>query len=265
MTDTNVSPIVKMMKMLLITATLVVALASCSDDDDPVPAAPAISNFEFGEGGTHATSGTAYKGSDIHMEAEISSEATISSIVVSIHAHDLTPGEGEVAWDFEQAYADSKYLVRNATFHEHIDIPSNIPAGQYHITLTVTDQRGNSTEVEGDLEILDAITLSNLSIDESVSRGNDFHTEFTINAVKGIQHIIVDIHGHDLTIGEGDEEWHYEAEFEEGYHGETEAVFHEHIDVPATAPVGEYHIAITIEDEDGHTLTFETHIDVVAP
>src|SRR5690606_6721525 len=195
------------------------------DDDDPVLNAPIISNFEYGEGSSHSTDQVAYKGSDIHFEAEINAEATVSSITLSIHAHDLTPGDGEVDWDFEQTFTDSKYLVINPVFHEHIDVPANIPAGEYHIELTVTDALGNSTEVEGHIQVLDPVTISDFSMDTTVARGDDFHVEFLINAVHGIHKITVDIHAHGITPGAGEIEWDYEDVFEDGYHGETEVEF----------------------------------------
>jgi len=251
-------------KLLAIVAFLGVFLYSCSDDDDPVLNAPIISNFEYGEGSSHSTDQVAYKGSDIHFEAEINAEATVSSITLSIHAHDLTPGDGEVDWDFEQTFTDSKYLVINPVFHEHIDVPANIPAGEYHIELTVTDALGNSTEVEGHIQVLDPVTISDFSMDTTVARGDDFHVEFLINAVHGIHKITVDIHAHGITPGAGEIEWDYEDVFEDGYHGEAEVEFHEHIDVPANAPAGEYHILFTVEDEDGNIKSYDTHIDVTA-
>lgn len=140
-------------KTLLVLVAFTVTLASCSDDDEP--AAPVITNFEYGEGSTHSTDPVAYKGFEIHLEADIVAAGTIQSIVLEIHSHDATPGDGEVAWDFEQTYT-AKYQVKNATFHEHVDIPGNIPAGEYHVELIVTDKNGRSTEVEGHLEILNA-------------------------------------------------------------------------------------------------------------
>lgn len=250
-------------RLLAIVFVLLSTMVSCdNDDEEPTPEGPKISGFEFGEGSDHSTDPVAYKGSDIHMEAEIDAPATVASIVLSIHGHDLTVGEEEEEWDFEKTFTDEKYMVINPSFHEHVDIPANIPAGEYHITIKVTDKLGNEVESEGTLEILDPIALSDISIDESVLRGNDLHAEFMINAVYGVHHIMVDIHGHGVSVGEGETEWHYEAEFEEGYHGETEVEFHEHIDVPSTAPTGEYHITITIEDEEGNTTAVSSHLDV---
>lgn len=250
-------------RFLAIIAFLGSLLLSCSNDDEPTLKAPTISNFEYGEGGSsHSTDQVGYKGSDIHLEAEIYAEATVSSISIEIHAHDLTPGDAEVEWDFEQTFTDSKYLVINPTFHEHFNIPDNIPAGEYHVALTVTDELGNSTETEGSIQILDAVTLTDVAIDPTVVRGTDFHAEFMIYAVHSIHSITVDVHAHEITRGEGETEWDYEQEFHEGYHGETEVEFHEHIDVPATAPAGEYHIIFTVEDEAGNTTAYQAHLEV---
>lgn len=260
---THNPPFAVVLRAMLITAVFAF-LVSCSEDDEPTLEAPVISNFAFGEGSDHSTEPVAYKGSDLHMEADIVASANIASISVEIHGHDLTPAEGEEEWDFEQTFTDEKYRVRNATLHEHIDIPANIAAGEYHITLTVTDEAGNSTETEGDLEILDVIAYSDFSMDETVARGSDVHAEFMINAIHGVHHVMVDIHGHDIVVGEGEVEWHYENAFEEGYHGETEVEFHEHIDIPATAPAGEYHATFTIEDEEGNVQEFEADFVVTA-
>lgn len=253
------------LKLLAIITFVGVFLNSCSSDDDAVTIdAPVISNFEFGEGSTHSTDPVAYKGSDIHLEAEINAQASVSSITLSIHAHDLALEDGEVDWDFEQVFTDASYMAINPTFHEHVDVPTNIPAGEYHIELLVTDTNGNSTEVEGHIEIMDPITISEVSIDSTVVKGSDFHSEFMIEAINGIHDITVDVHAHGLTLEDGEVEWDYEAVFSEGYHDETAIEFHEHIDVPDTAPAGEYHIIYTIEDESGNTKVYETHIDVTA-
>ncbi|MBU2938495.1 DUF4625 domain-containing protein [Lacinutrix sp. C3R15] len=252
------------LKFLAIVASFGLFFQSCSNDDDhsTESSAPEITSFEYGEGSTHETGQVAYKGSDIHLEAEITAESTVSSITISIHAHDLELAEGEEEWEFEEVFTDASYLVINPTFHEHVDVPTNIPSGEYHIELLVTDELGNSTEVEGYIQILDVITLSDFSVDSSVARGDDFHAEFMIHAVHGIHNITVDIHAHDLPVADGEVAWDYEAEFLEGYHEETEVEFHQHIDVPATAPVGEYHVIFTVQDEDGNTKEYETHIDI---
>ncbi|AUC84278.1 protein containing PKD domain-containing protein [Polaribacter sp. ALD11] len=249
-------------KLLAVIAFVGITLQSCNNEENIELNAPLISNFEYGEGSTHTTDKIAYKGSDIHLEAEINAEAIVSKITLSIHAHDLTTEDGEEEWEFEKVFTDAKYLVINPTFHEHVDVPANIPAGEYHVELTVTDELGNSTEVEGHIQVLDVVTLSAFSIDTTVARGKDFHAEFMVDAVHGIHSISVDVHAHGLTVGAGEVAWDFEKEYLGSYHEKTSVEFHEHIDVPATAPVGEYHIIFTVKDEDGNMKEYETHIDV---
>ncbi|WP_461533170.1 DUF4625 domain-containing protein [Sinomicrobium sp.] len=253
------------LKFLVIVAFVTLFSASCSDDDDGLPGtvAPEISGFEYGEGSSHSTDRVAYTGSDVHLEAEISAVVPVESIDLDIHGHDLELGEGEEEWHFHHSYTDSKYLVLNPAFHEHIDVPATAPAGEYHLKLTVTDEDGNSTEVEGHLVVLHPVSLSEIYIDEEVARGSDFHTEFKITAIHGIHEISLDIHAHGLTVGEGEEEWHLIQTYSEGYHGETEAKFHEHIDVPSTAPIGEYHMVFNIEDEEGNVTSYDSHLNVI--
>lgn len=252
------------LKHLLLITLLGAVLFSCQDDEDPTLEAPIISEFHFGDGGSHSTDGNAYRGTDLHLEAVIMAQANVSSITLTIHGHDLTVGEGETEWDYSETFTDSKYMVRNPVFHEHLDIPATAPQGEYHVVLEVTDQTGQTAEIEGHLHILAPVSVSDLEMDESVERGSDFHLEFMIQAVHGIHQISVDIHGHGIAIGEGETEWHFDQIFEEGYHGLTEAEFHEHIDVPSTAPAGEYHMSITVEDEDGNTSVQEAHIAVTS-
>ena len=116
---------------------------------------------------------------------------------------------------------------------EHIDIPSDILPGEYHIELTVVDALGNSTTAEGHLEILAPITISDFEMDATVVRGNDFHVEFMVDAVYGIHEISVDIHAHGLEVAAGEEEWDYEMVYDE-FHDQTEAEFHKHIDTKST-------------------------------
>ncbi|AGA80728.1 DUF4625 domain-containing protein [Echinicola vietnamensis] len=252
------------LKHIFLITLLGLVLFSCQDDEDQTFNAPVISDFEFGEGSSHSSEPVAYRGGDLHMEANIQAEVNVTSITVTIHGHDLEVGEGETEWDFSQTYTDDKYMVKNPTFHEHIDIPATAPVGEYHVVLEVTDEAGNTTEEEGHLEIMSPVTISEFHMDESVVRGSDFHVDFMIEAIHGIHMVSVDIHAHGLTPGEGEAEWHFDQVFEEGYHGLTEAEFHEHIEVPSTAPAGEYHVVFSVEDEEGNIQEYDTHLDVTA-
>ncbi|MGB0789897.1 MAG: DUF4625 domain-containing protein [Flavobacteriaceae bacterium] len=129
---------------------------SCTKDDIKPPV---ISNLEVGavhdedhsdEGGEdeHADEGVAHPGESMHIGAEILAFARIETITIDIHSDEVTPGEGEVAWEFEQVYNDAKYRVLNAELHEDITVPANAALGEYHVYIIVTDEAGNSTTAE---------------------------------------------------------------------------------------------------------------------
>ncbi|GEM_PF-165756 len=132
--------------LMLFTALLIGFLSSCKKDDDDIPAGvkPQISALEIGSGNNK----TAKAGADLHLEAEIVAEALIDKIDIEIHQ------EGGGSFKFSKTYTEGKYIgVKNANFHEHVDIPSEAPAGTYHFHLTVTDKAGASTTVESPLTI----------------------------------------------------------------------------------------------------------------
>ena len=160
-------------KSLFLFALAAFVLQSCSDDDDDVVVgAPVISNFEVGgahdeqgdedhdedhedEDHDHGDEGVVHKGEGMHVGADILAQVRVRSITLEIHGHDLVAAAGEVEWDFDEVYTDPKYLVLNPEFHEDIMVPANIPSGEYHVKLTVTDEAGNSTVAEVDIEIED--------------------------------------------------------------------------------------------------------------
>ena len=251
-------------KFLILLSTFGFLLHSCSSDDDAIQDImnPVISNFEFGQGASHTADRVAYKGSDVHLEAEISASSEIQRIELTIHAHELELENGQENWEFSKEFTDEKYQVLNPTFHEHIDIPTNIPSGEYHIEFTVTDVNGETASVEGHLQILSPISLSAFSIDQTAVKGSDFHAEFLVEAIFGIHAITVDIHSHGLTPGDGETNWSFKETFEEGYHELNEVEFHEHIDVPANVTAGEYHMVFSVEDERGNIQSYDTHIDI---
>jgi len=164
----NYTAMKTILKPLFFFALAVFALQSCSDEDDDVMvSAPVISNFEIGgahdeadhddeaEGDDHEGEAIAHKGESMHVGADILAQVRVSSITLEIHSDEVQAGAGEVEWDFDQVYTDAKYLVLNPEFHEDIQIPANIPSGEYHVTLTVVDERGNSTSAEGHIDIMD--------------------------------------------------------------------------------------------------------------
>jgi hypothetical protein len=122
------------------------ALTSC--DKNETPAKPTVTITEVG---SHDTpEGVIAAGDDLHLEAEIVAEGKIAEISVVLHQE-----EGS-SFEITKTYgADSKYYdLKNADFHEHIDIPANAPLGKYHLHLTVKDREGQTATAEAELEII---------------------------------------------------------------------------------------------------------------
>lgn len=140
----------KYMKASLLTALLCVftfGIISCSnDDDEKLPAKPAITLTEVG----HDNSKHAHPGHDIHLEAQVLAEGLIKRIDIEIHQ------EGGSYKVPTATFTEGKYIgVRNIEFHEHIDIPADAPLGEYHMHFTVTDQKGQQTTAESHIELVE--------------------------------------------------------------------------------------------------------------
>lgn len=103
------------------------------------------------------------------------------------------------------------------------------------------------------------VTLTEVGHDNSKTamRGDDMHLEADILAEGLIKRIDVEIHQEDGGF-------EIEKSYTEGkYVGVKNVEFHEHIDIPADAPLGEYHLHFTVTDQKGQTTVAETHVEVV--
>jgi len=220
----------------------ILAFASCNKDEDIIQQ-PTIEGLEVG----HDNNQTAYPGSDLHLDAEILAPGTIASIKLEIHPE---AGEG---WTFEKVYTTGYAGVKNADFHEHIDVPDDAAVGEYHLHLVVTDNAGNTAEAESHLEIVVDPTLPSIAgfeVEFEAAKG-ELHVEGDITAKHEIAEISVEVHGGD-----------YEKEFEvDGdYVGKTEFHLHKHFDI-SDAPAGHYHVHLRIKDQANKEREFEGHFD----
>jgi hypothetical protein len=129
----------------LLLASLCLSLSSCSDNDEPTIPAPVVNITELGSNHDNPNNNTATIGTDLHINAEIFAEGLIREIHVEIH------GERGINYEIEKAFTGKYVGVKNTTFHEHIDIPADAPAGEYHFHLIVVDQLGQTTMADADL------------------------------------------------------------------------------------------------------------------
>ena len=146
-----------MKKQFYLIAVVIIAglvLNSCKKDEEET-ARPVINLLELGDGDSHGNDHTAKVGGECHIEAEITAEGTISLVTVKIH-HEDGHGKGilDGEWELDTTYTKFSGL-KNATFHEHVEIDSTAEAGDYHFDMIVIDQEGYSTSVEAELLIIE--------------------------------------------------------------------------------------------------------------
>ena len=245
-----------MKKILFVAASVLfsifsLVMSSCSNDDDnPSAAKPVATLAEVGE----ENSKEGVIGKDLHLEGDLVAEGLIARIDVTIASAD---GKTMVV---SKSWTDGKYIgVRNTTFHEHLDIPATATAGDYKLTFTVTDKLGQSTTFTSDLKLTSPvegapeITFKEVGEDNSHKAiiGQKMHLEAQIEAPHKIAKIEVEFHN---TAAKYEHVFTYT---DEKYLGMTSVLFHEHPQIPADAPEGEYHIHFTVTDANGNSTTEE--------
>ena len=106
----------------------------------------------------------------------------------------------------------------------------------------------------------DAPTIHELEVGHGNEKigyaGSDLHLEAEIRAPGKIADVRVDIHSHESNG------WKFEETFTEGFEGLLNAVFHKHIDIPADALPGEYHLHFIVTDQNGNTAEEEAHLEI---
>lgn len=94
---------------------------------------------------------------------------------------------------------------------------------------------------------------------KTATAGDDMHLEADIVAEGLIARIDIEIH-----LEEGGD-YEIELSYTDGkYIGVRNTEFHEHIDIPADAPTGEYHLHFTVTDKAGQQTTVESDVNIVA-
>lgn len=109
-------------------------------------------------------------------------------------------------------------------------------------------------------EIIPVPSFNNLEIgtdnNKTAYPGSDIHIEAEILAPATIASVKLEIHP---QSGEG---WSYEQEYTEGFSGLKNAEFHKHIDIPAEAPLGLYHVHLSVTDALGQSTELESELEL---
>ena len=233
----------KTTKTLLLFFLFAITFTACKKDEQIAPA-PSITALEVGT----SNSKIAHPGNDLHIEAEISASGIIKDVVLEIHP------ESGAGWNVNTTYTEGFAGLKNAEFHKHIDVPADAKVGSYHGHLKVTDQNGQVSEVEFDLQVTADPSLATATGFEVGlnTAGNDLHVEASITAPNKIAKIVLEVHGNG---------WEKEVTYEDAaVIGKTNYNLHKHIDV-AAAPKGHYHVHLKVVDQSGKEVEFEEHFD----
>ena len=138
--------------LLAIAITSGLLFSSCNPEEEET-AKPVITLSELGLNNCKI----GYRGSDLHVEADVVAEGKINTIEVIIHQEGTEDKDNNAkySWEFDTTYTEFAGL-KNTTFHKHIDIPADVDTGVYHFHFIVTDMEGNQTTVEEEIQILQA-------------------------------------------------------------------------------------------------------------
>ncbi|MCX2477405.1 DUF4625 domain-containing protein [Pedobacter sp. MC2016-05] len=233
----------KTTKTLLLFFLFAITFTACKKDEQ-MPQAPMISALEVGTG----NSKIAHPGNDLHIEAQISAPANIKDVVLEIH-----PESGN-GWNVSTTYTEGFAGLKNAEFHKHIDVPADAKVGAHHGHLKVTDQNGQVSEIEFDLQVTADPNLAKVTGFEVGlnTAGNDLHVEASVTAPNKIAKLVLEVHGNG---------WEKEVSYEDAaVVGKTSYNLHKHLDV-AAAPKGHYHVHLKVIDQSGKEVEFEEHFD----
>ncbi|MBU2996325.1 DUF4625 domain-containing protein [Cellulophaga baltica] len=134
------------------TFLLMLLFTSCSSDeegDETILMAPTISEVEVGLYDNEL----GVVGEDFHFNAEFLAGDLLDMVTINIEQR---AGETYSSdWSFEMVW-DKYQGLKNATMHQHFDIPAEAPKGVYDFVITVTDQNGTFLEEVRNIELIDA-------------------------------------------------------------------------------------------------------------
>ncbi|MBW2961611.1 DUF4625 domain-containing protein [Mesonia aestuariivivens] len=255
----------------LFTLITILGLASCSSDDDSsngldnLP--PVISINEPTQDEAVAVGG------EVHLDVDLEDDVELASYKIDVHndfdGHTHTSRPSSIQQTLPWALSQTEELEAGQTahhIHKHLEVPANAAEGAYHVGIIALDQAGNQSEAYVKIIVGEdhsgedhGITITSIET-EDAPKGGELHLEAAITAEHGIQTVSVNIHDHGLQPSGDEENWAFNVDFTD-YSGAS-ASFYEHIDVPANATPGEYHMTITVIDAEGHTHAESAHIHV---
>jgi len=219
-------------------------LFSCKKDEAPVMESPAVIIKEIGAN----NSKVAYTGNDLHLDAEIIASRKIAGIKLQITLAETTYG-----WDFLKTYTTPYAGLKNADFHEHIDVPENARAGTYTLLIIVTDELGEKTQSKIDFQVIRDLSLPRITEASLKATSNStLNLSGVIQATNKIAKLVVEVQSSAWT-----REFVYT---DAAMIDQSTFRLNKDIDV-SSAPAGHYHINVTVFDKAGKQALYAFHLD----
>lgn len=237
--------------ILLLTSIFIIALiSSCKKTDDTKP------TFTVHE---PVSGEVVITGNEIHFEADFSDDTELGQYKIDIHnnfdghghgkTESLTPWEESIINDLDG---------KSKSVHIHIDVPTDIAAGEYHFIVSCTDAAGNEAdpvEIEITIQNSDDLVAPTLNITSpadhaTFTAGSDIIVSGTAADNAGLETIEI------VVKREADETEVHDADIDVSG---TSYTINETISTTGWAS-GEYHLSIKAIDAVNNSVTEERHV-----
>jgi len=222
------------------------SLFSCEKNEDAPATAVEKPTLTINEVGVK-NSKLAYPGQDLHIDADIAAPGGIRNIKLQI-----TLAQTDYGWDFAKTYADGYAGAKNASFHIHVDVPEDARPGIYTLLIIVTDGQDQRTQQKTEFEVKRDPALPVINGLSLAATASVLHLSGRITAANKIEKIAVEVQSSAWT--------RVFENTDEAMAGQTSFDLDWPIDI-SEAPVGHYHVNITLTDQAGKQMGYHEHFD----
>jgi hypothetical protein len=232
----------RLMKRCVAGLLAATCLFSCKKEDTPVLEKPVVTINEVGSNNSRI----AYTGNNLHLDAEVKAPGKVASIKLQI-----TLADSNYGWDVVKTYTTPYAGVKNADFHEHIDVPENARPGMYTLLIVVTDEAGEKAQAKVDFEVIKDLSLPSLTrASLKPVSASTLNVSGLILAPNKAERVVIEVQSSAWT-----KEFTYTDMADQ-----TSFRLNKDIDL-SSAPSGHYHINITVFDKAGKQALYAFHLD----